>query len=177
MTIWRPTLRKGLPRYIAISRALAEDVGSGRLAPGAQLPTHRDLADALGVTVGTVSRAYAEAARRGLVSGEVGRGTFVRAPVGGEPGVADEDGTALVDMSINHPPPIGGAEPAALQETLIALARRRDLAGLLAYPPDAGSRAHREAGATWLERGGHRVDPGRIVVCSGSQHGLVALLS
>jgi DNA-binding transcriptional MocR family regulator len=177
MTIWKPALRRGMPRYLAIAQALADDVASSRLAAGTQLPTHRDLADTLGVTVGTVSRAYAEAARRGLVSGEVGRGTFVRAPVGGEPGVADEDATALVDMSINHPPPIGGAEPAALQETLTALARRRDLAALLAYPPDAGSRAHREAGAEWLDRGGHRVDADRIVVCSGSQHGLVALLS
>ena len=37
-------------------------------------PTHRDLARELGVTVGTVSRAYAQAKRRGLVTGEVGRG-------------------------------------------------------------------------------------------------------
>ena len=48
---------------------------------------------------------------------------------------------------------------------------------LLAYPPDAGSRAHREAAAEWLDRGGHRVTADRIVVCNGSQHGLVALLS
>ena len=78
MTIWNPRLagRKG-PRYRAIVEALAEDFAAGELRHGARLPTHRDLAETLGVTVGTVSRAYAEAARRGLVSGEVGRGTFV----------------------------------------------------------------------------------------------------
>src|SRR5215208_4622386 len=110
MTIWRPALRKGVPRYLASTEALADDVAGARLAAGAQLPTHRDLADRLGVTVGTVSRAYAEASRRGLITGEVGRGTFVRGRAGGEPGVsrpAEGDGT--VDMSVNHPPPIDGA--------------------------------------------------------------------
>src|SRR5215831_18889632 len=100
MTIWTPDLRsRPGPRYAAIAEALAADAGEGRLRPGARLPTHRELADRLGVTVGTVTRAYAEAARRGLVSGEVGRGTFVRAPArplgaaeaGGAPG-------ALVDL-------------------------------------------------------------------------------
>jgi len=177
MTMWRPTMRRGRPRYLAIAEALAEDVASARLAPRAQLPTHRDLADRLGVTVGTVSRAYAEAARRGLIAGEVGRGTFVRAAAGGEPGVAESDAAGIVDMSINHPPPVEGAEAAALQAMLATLSRRRDLAPLLAYPPDAGSRAHREAAAEWLDRGGHRVAADRIVVCSGSQHGLVALLA
>ena len=171
-------MRRGLPRYLAIAEALSDDVASERLVPGAQLPTHRDLADQLGVTVGTVSRAYAEAARRGLIAGEVGRGTFVRAAAGGEPGVSSEsDGAGVVDMSINHPPPVEGAESAALQGALAGLSRRRDVASLLAYPPDAGSRAHREAAAEWLDRGGHRVAADRIVVCSGSQHGLVALLA
>src|SRR2546423_14846509 len=84
MTMWAPDLRpRGGPRYLAIADALAEDAGAGRLRAGTRLPTHRDLAQSLGLTVGTVTRAYAEAARRGLVSGEVGRGTFVRG--GGAP--------------------------------------------------------------------------------------------
>src|SRR6201999_4274736 len=79
MTIWTPDLgnRKG-PRYQAIADALADDIAACALAPGTRLPTHRDLAWRLGVTIGTVSRAYAEAERRGLIGGEVGRGTFVR---------------------------------------------------------------------------------------------------
>ena len=79
MTNWTPDLsgRNG-PRYRAIADALAEDVRGGRLAAGTRLPTHRDLAWRLKMTIGTVSRAYAEAERRGLVAGEVGRGTYVR---------------------------------------------------------------------------------------------------
>ena len=51
----------------------------GAAAPGERLPTHRLLADLLGVNVSTVTRAYREAARRRLVDGETGRGTFVLA--------------------------------------------------------------------------------------------------
>ena len=82
MTMWLPDVasRPG-PLYQAIAEALAEDTSRGVLAAGQRLPTHRELADRLGVTVGTVTRAYAEAARRGLVSGEVGRGTFARGRV------------------------------------------------------------------------------------------------
>ena len=71
-------MKEGQPRYLAIADALTADIRSRRLAPGDRLPTHRDLAYRLNVTVGTVTRAYNEAERRGLIGGEVGRGTFVR---------------------------------------------------------------------------------------------------
>src|SRR5580765_7606221 len=106
MTPWTPDLarRKG-PRYRAIADALADEVKAGRLKEGTRLPTHRDLAATLRVTVGTVSRAYAEAERRGLVRGEVGRGTFVhpgrKGP--GEFGMTARDEPSLIDLSLNFP--------------------------------------------------------------------------
>ena len=66
MTMWQPDLDRFTgPRYRAIAEALALDLREGRLRAGDRLPTHRDLAWHLKVTVGTVSRAYAEAERRG----------------------------------------------------------------------------------------------------------------
>src|SRR3546814_1597131 len=75
MTNWLPDLhgRPG-PRYRAIAEAMAEAIRSGTLATGTRLPTHRDLAWKLGVTVGTITRAYKEATARGLIDGEIGRG-------------------------------------------------------------------------------------------------------
>jgi DNA-binding transcriptional MocR family regulator len=178
MTIWEPELaaRPG-PRYLAIADALADDVGAGRLRPGTRLPTHRDLADTLGVTIGTVSRGYAEAAHRGLVSGEVGRGTFVRS-AGTEHVSAREPLLGGVDLSVNHPP-IGEEERRGepLAKALAQLARRRDLAGLLAYPPDGGSAEHRAAGAAWITRAGLRASPEQVLVSSGSQHGMTAVFT
>jgi DNA-binding transcriptional MocR family regulator len=177
MTIWAPDLRQRRgPRYLAIAEALAEDAGAGRLRAGARLPTHRELADRLEVTVGTVTRAYAEAARRGLVSGEVGRGTFVRAPVRLVPLPAGEPD--LVDLSANLPPSAPGqTEAGALARALGRLARRKDLARLLAYPPDGGIREHRAAGAEWVRRSGLTAPLERVLVSSGSQHGMTAVFA
>lgn len=81
MTIWIPNLKgRGGPLYRAIADALAEAIEDGSLPAGMRLPTHRELAYRLGLNTGTVSRAYAEACVRGLIDGEVGRGTFVRVP-------------------------------------------------------------------------------------------------
>jgi DNA-binding transcriptional MocR family regulator len=175
MTIWAPDLagRHG-PLYRTIVEALADDVAQGRLSDGARLPTHRDLAEALGVTVGTVSRAYGEAARRGLVSGEVGRGTFVRAS--GDADSAPPD--AVLDLGQNHPPdPPTHPQRTALHATLADLADRTDLSRLLDYPAAGGNPADREAGADWVSRAGLVARAEEVIVCTGSQHGLTVLLA
>ena len=97
--MWLPNLetRKG-PVYRAIADAIDEDVQSGALRAGSKLPPHRDLADHLGVTVTTITRAYTEAARRGLINGHVGRGTFIRGQEPYEDTAAD---SSVIDLSIN----------------------------------------------------------------------------
>jgi len=83
---WTPHLgsRDG-PIYLSIADALAEDIATGRLAEGVQLPTQRKLADDLGIDFTTVSRAYSEARSRGLIEGKVGQGTYVRSKRGARP--------------------------------------------------------------------------------------------
>src|SRR5262245_34554933 len=78
MTSWMPSLAADRPRYLAIADAIAADLAAGRLKSGERLPPQRELAWKLGVTVGTVTRAYQEAEKRGLLTGEVGRGSFLR---------------------------------------------------------------------------------------------------
>ena len=67
-----------LARYKQIVDRLADDIRRGVLAPGTRLPTHRELAADHGIALVTASRVYAELHAMGLVSGETGRGTFVR---------------------------------------------------------------------------------------------------
>src|SRR5512143_165666 len=177
MTIWIPRLegKKG-PRYLAIVEGLFEDGAAGTLHEGTRLPTHRDLAERLGVTVGTVSRAYAEAARRGLVSGEVGRGTFVRGAPDDDAGSAPADG--LVDLGQNHPPDSAILpQRTALLEALARLTVRRDVGRLLDYPAAGGNPADREAGAAWIGRAGLEASPADVLVCTGSHHGLTIVLA
>lgn len=140
--MWTPSIdgRAG-PVYRRIAEALADDLGNGVLTAGMRLPTHRDLAYRLGVTVGTISRAYGEAERLGLIGGEVGRGTFVRQPASAR-GPADADRPPEGHAGGLHQPTEAGTHlwyadglHRAIQEDDAAAADRFDLS--LNYPSDA----------------------------------------
>ena len=179
MTIWQPDPDRFTgPRYRAIAEALACDVREGRLKPGDRLPTHRDLAWHLKVTVGTVSRAYAEAERRGLIAGEVGRGTFIR---GSEPPAPSTlppergpEPQKLLNLAQNHPMP--GEEVPLFAQTLREIADGPGLARLLEYQNHTGLPPAREAGAAWLGLAGVGAPPDRILVTAGGQHCLATIL-
>jgi DNA-binding transcriptional MocR family regulator len=181
MTSWTPDLqgREG-PLYRAIADALAADIEQGRLAPGTRLPTHRELAERVGVTVGTVTRAYAEAERRGLIGGEVGRGTYVRhreapRPLPSQPTETGDD--TLIELGLNWPAtPEGDPATQALRRTLEELQHSPTLLEMLAYQPQAGLLSHRAAGAEWISRFGLTVQPDQVVVCSGGQHAMEVAL-
>lgn len=176
MTNWTPQLSAYPgPRYRAIAEALAAAVADGTLLPGTRLPTHRELAEALGVTVGTVTRAYAEAEARGLTEGTVGRGTFVREPRVQAPRMIAPQGPGLVDLSVNRP--TLAPQVPALAETLTELARAPDLATLLGYTPDAGLPAHREAAAAWIGELGLAVRGEQVVIACGAQNALLATIT
>ena len=172
MTSWSPDLSAfSGPRYRAIADALAADMQAGKLKPGARLPTHRDLAYRLGVTVGTVTRAYAEAQRRGLLEGHVGRGSFLAGPPQPAPGLgSSESGRAgMIELGLAFPPQ---PNDELLQRTLAELSRQSGVARLLSYQPHAGMAHHRAAGAAWIRRHGLEVPPERVIVTAGAQHGL-----
>jgi len=65
------------PAYLQIVDQIKHQMATGRLQPGQQLPTIRQVAAHLGVNRNTVARAYRELAREGVVSTRRGRGTFV----------------------------------------------------------------------------------------------------
>jgi DNA-binding transcriptional MocR family regulator len=179
--MWSPDLKAfSGPRYLAIVSAIAEDVERGTLKAGDQMPTHRDLAGVLGVTTGTITRAYAEAAKRGLLVGETGRGTFVRASLHEDSFTAplsseDED---LIDLSFNIPPlSLGDPLGQALTHTLTNLAARPGLSTMMSYQPAIGLERHREAGAAWATRSGLRVDTQHVIICTGALHAMTVVFS
>ncbi len=163
MTIWSPRLPENdAPIYGRIADALERDVRSGMLIPGSQLPTHRELARVLGITSVTVTRAYSEAARRGLVESSTGRGTFVRT-VRRDAAVSEE-----IDLSTNTVSvPLPAPSPAMLQRAGSMLVNGT-------YAVGSGTERHRAAGAAWI---GRRTDPSRVVVTAGTQHALFLALA
>ncbi|MCU1349121.1 MAG: GntR family transcriptional regulator [Acidobacteria bacterium] len=160
MTIWIPVLpQNDTPIYRRIADQLERDVSRGVLLPGSRLPTHRELAQKLGVTVVTVTRAYSEASHRGLIESAVGRGSFVR-PTRTKAAIATE-----IDFAMNV---------VAGDFTLGAPLADR-IAAVLSTPYNvgAGTERHRSAGAAWVADGRPDAAASRIIVTSGAQQGIL----
>jgi DNA-binding transcriptional MocR family regulator len=172
---WRPDISAGEGRLSdRILAALQADIASGELAPDAKLPTHRRLAEMLGVGVGTVTRAYLEAEVRGLVTASVGRGTYVADRADDRPASGSAD--AVVDLGMNLAP--AAQTESLLTDALARLRRRSDLRAHLNYPPAAGFESHRRAGARWLAETGNfsGLDWRRVVVTGGAQQAIAIAL-
>lgn len=163
-------------RYKSLVDTFAEDIRSGVLPPGTRLPTHRQLAADHRLALVTASRVYAELEAMGLVSGETGRGTFVREialPPGqgsGQMSVA----TGMLDLNFNYPSLPGQAE--LLRTALRQLALSGDLEALLRYQPHAGRLHERAAIARHLVSRGLAVEAEQVLVVSGAQHGLAVAM-
>lgn len=180
--MWIPQLNEfKQPMYLSIADALARDIGSGLLKRGNRLPTLRELAVALDVTPGTISRAYSEAQRRGLVQGEVGRGTFVvdgntaESPIAAPATPSTVSRSETLDLSIIKPH--GDTLEYWLRGALVDLAKSTDFERALDYAPDGGHPAHREAGAQWLRHSLPDAKWQQVVITSGAQHGLMVAIS
>jgi DNA-binding transcriptional MocR family regulator len=179
MTIWTPDLaRYRGPRYRALTDAIAEAVADGTLSPDSKLPPHRDLAYALGLSIGTVTRAYKDAERRDLVCGEVGRGTYVRSPTSKQvretlwAPTRSSDGPISLVMNL---PPVGIAAP-ALAQTFQELSETNDLGALLDHQSSGRIEAHLNSAAAWLARLGLDTTGDEIVLTNGAQHGILMAL-
>ncbi|MBK5373963.1 PLP-dependent aminotransferase family protein [Pseudomonas sp. TH43] len=163
-------------RYKTLVDTYAADIRAGRLPPGTRLPTHRQLASAHGLALVTASRVYAELEAMGLVSGETGRGTFVReTSLSPGQGIDQKDvAVGMIDLNFNYPSLPGQAE--LLRTALRQLALSGDLEALLRYQPHAG-RAHERASVVrHLLSRGVNVDAEQVLIVNGAQQGLAVAL-
>jgi len=160
------------PRYKLLVDRLAADIRSGRLAPGTRLPTHRKLAAKEGLALVTASRVYAELNAMGLVSGETGRGTFVKEALLPRAHGIDQVSVAadIVDLNFNYPALPEQAD--LLRTALRQLSQAGDLEALLRYQPHGGRRHERASVARHLARRGLCVTDEQVMLVDGAQHGL-----
>lgn len=159
------------PRYERLADMLARAIQDGSFAPGARLPPHRVFAEKSGVALATATRVYKELERRGLVTGEPGRGTFVRDP--GLPvtlGLHQTAAEGVTDLVFNMPGAAGDAD--MLRQGLRQLASAGDLEAMLRYQPHGGRSHERRIFADYLGADLGAVDPDCLLVTSGAQHGL-----
>ncbi len=159
-------------RYLPLVEELAAQIRTGRLPPGTRLPTHRRLAERHGIALVTATRVYAELESMGLISGEVGRGTFVREIALPRGLSIDQQAVAagFVDLNFNYPSLPGQAK--LLSRALRQLAAGGDLEALLRYAPHGGRPHERACVARHLLSRGLAVDPASVLIVDGAQHGL-----
>ena len=67
-----------LPKFIQLSEMLIREIAAGHLVDGSRLPPERDMADNLGVAVGTLRKALADVEAKGLLDRIQGSGNYVR---------------------------------------------------------------------------------------------------
>ncbi|MFC4031494.1 PLP-dependent aminotransferase family protein [Streptomyces polygonati] len=158
-----------------VADGVAAQIAAGRLRAGDRLPTQRGFARRHGIADSTANRVYAELARRGLVVGEVGRGTFVRAapPVAG-PALA-EPSPARVDLELNYPVVDGQSE--LLGAGLARLARPDVLAAAMRPAGAAGTAAARQAVAALLARPGWSPAPADVLFAGNGRQAIAAAVA
>ncbi|MCX8279363.1 PLP-dependent aminotransferase family protein [Phyllobacterium sp. 0TCS1.6C] len=191
MTNWLPNLdndpdqgRKG-PLYLRLAERIEADIAGGILPPGTKLPPQRNLAFDIGVTIGTVGRAYNLIRERGLVSGEVGRGTYVMdpkaaglvapaspsEPFGGtrstfvHSGLIRLDSTAAVE--------VGQAELMGSTLTEITRQHPNEIASYSRSLPASW----RDAGVRWLSGAGWSPDGESVVPTLGAHSAILAAIA
>lgn len=204
MTIWLPNLKDaGGPVYRQIAQAIRTAVNDGTLKPGDRLPTHRDLAYHLGVTVGTITRSYREAERLGLVAGEVGRGTYILDNIQSELDMAatapipmaftnnlaqmnlkpalqsdaapglDGEDSSPINFRMNCPLP---PQEGHIRQTLMEIASTLSIDDMVSYKSEYGVAHQREALANAAGRLGLDDNPERVLPTAGVQHGMTVSL-
>lgn len=167
---WLPRLAMhGGPRFLQIADALQAALAGGLLKPGDRLPPQRQLAAQLDVDLTTITRAYDEARRRNLLEGRGARGTYVAA--------SKVELTAILDLSMNTPPPPDGVDfDDMLKQGLSQVLMRADNEVLMTYHLAGGSDSDRKAGAKWLEPMFGQLDARQVLVCPGAQAAIAALI-
>ena len=177
---WHPNLsRFSGSKYKALADAIEVAITDGELRNGDRLPTHRAMAERLGVTIGTITRGYAEAERRRLVVARVGSGTFVLGKTWESRDFSIPTSKNLeddqIDLTLSLTVPARREQ--VLAETLSTMAKNAPLLSeLLDYHAENGLPRHRQAIVRWLRYHGMEADAERILITSGGQHATVMTL-
>ncbi|PXY28360.1 GntR family transcriptional regulator [Prauserella muralis] len=154
---------------------MAADIAAGRLRPGQRLPPQRRFARDRRIAASTAARVYTELRRRGLVVGEVGRGTYVRAgQAPGEPALV-EPGQARVDLELNFP--VLPQQPDLLARSLAPLLRPGAFAEATRPAGTAGTPRARAAAAALLTRSGWAPDERRILFAGNGKQAIAAAVA
>lgn len=161
--------------YMAIADAIERDLALNVLRPGDKMPPQRALAQIIGVNLTTITRAYKEAERRGLIIGIKGSGTFAANRDSKSQRLPEvlQDPSELMDLGLVSPIKVPNFTYESWLKEVFSTKISEELLG---YVPSQGLLRHRMEAAEWMSQYGIAYDPDLTVISSGALHALNCVL-
>ena len=161
--------------YVKLADAIASDISNGTLRPGDRLPPQRNFAYDRGIAVSTASRVYTELLRRGLVIGEVGRGTFISGDARRGVTAPNEVSGVRIDLEFNYP--LRPDQTALIAKSLDGLQTAEALESALRPATSVGTPAVRSVAAAYLSRGPWSPASDQLVFTGNGRQSIAAALA
>lgn len=165
------------PKFQALADALAEAIESNELKANSKLPPQRILSYRLGVTVGTITRAYQELERRGLTEPKVGSGTYVKDREAEQQSFYNPITTRSgIDLAVCRPLLLSQQHhlSTALQELSLEPVAQK---AVLDYYSADGLQGHNQILQQWLSKKMRsEIDNRRLLWTYGGQHSLTTIV-
>ncbi|WP_445682308.1 aminotransferase-like domain-containing protein [Radicibacter daui] len=161
--------------YLKLADSIAAAIADGTLKPGDRLPPQRDFAYEHKIAVSTASRVYAELLRRGLVVGEVGRGTFISGTARRGAAAPGEPRGARIDLEFSYP--ILPGQTAMIGRCLENLQKSGGFDVALRQATSVGTPEMRALSAAFLARDGWAPSPHQMVFTGNGRQCIAAALT
>ena len=161
--------------YLKLADTIAAEIADGTLKPGDRLPPQRSFAYERKIAVSTASRVYAELLRRGLVVGEVGRGTFISGDARRGLAAPGEPRGIRIDLEFNYP--ILPDQTTLIAKSLEGLDKPGALDAALRQATSVGTPAVRSVAAAYLSQGAWSPSPEQLVFTGNGRQSIAAALA
>ncbi len=161
--------------YLKLADTVASEIANGALKPGERLPPQRNFAYERGIAVSTASRVYAELMRRGLVVGEVGRGTFISGDAKRGVAAPSEPRGIRTDFEFNYP--MLPEQTGLIAKSLDGLEKPAALDAALRQATSVGTPTMRRIAADYLSQGDWLPRPEQLVFTGNGRQSIAAALA
>lgn len=173
---WKPHIDKNeKPLYKVLANTLEMDIQRGILKPGDKLPPQRELADFLDINLSTITRAFKICEMKGLISGTIGRGTYISQDVKShKPMLLQQEPYGLINLGASHPL---SSQNHFIIKTMKQILKKTNVENLFNYSEPLGKESHRKSGVKWLQQFNLSSKAEDIMITSGLQNSLTVILT
>jgi DNA-binding transcriptional MocR family regulator len=161
--------------YLKLADTIAAEIADGTLRPGDRLPPQRNFAWERKIAVSTASRVYSELLRRGLVVGEVGRGTFISGEAKRGETAPSEVRGVQIDLEFNYP--LRPDHTALIARSLDGVAQGTALDAALRPATSIGTPAVRSVAAAYLAQGAWSPSADQLVFTGNGRQSIAAAIA